>query len=386
MTIEGRCDPAFRAVREEFARGFGELARDPERRETGAAVAVTVGGRTVVDLWGGVADPEAGRHWGRHTLANVFSTSKGITALLAHRLVEQGRLDLEAPVARYWPEFAAKEKAGIRVHQLLSHRAGLAALREPLAAEDIYCWDRMSAALAAERPWWTPGERHGYHAFTFGWLVGELIRRVSGSSPGRFLREEVAGPLGLDLHIGIEAIHHERVARLTPLPPARPGSDPMQLVSRILAAPGSVSARAFTNPPNLLAPGEVNSTRWREAEIPAANAHATARALAALYAAAASGTLLSRESLARCSGETSAGPDEVLRIPTRFSLGFMLGRPGASFGPGARTFGHPGAGGSLGLADPDAGLGFGYVPNRMGAHVLVDPRAEALLQAVYGCL
>jgi len=328
-------------VRAEFARGgFDEFAGDPVRGEIGAGVAVTVAGRPVVDLWAGYADPGRKHPWLRDTLANVFSSSKGITAILAHRLVEQGRLDLDAPVARYWPEFATGGKEDITAHMLLSHRAGLAAVREPLAPEDTYDWKRMTEALAAERPWRAPGENHGYHAFTFGWLVGELIRRVTDCTPGRFLREEVAGPLGLDLHIGLDTAHHSRVAGLTPLPSPEPGSEEMQLVGRIISAPESVSAKAFTNPPTLLAPGEVNTARWREAEIPAANAHATARSLAALYGALAAGKILAQDSVSRCSRETSSGPDEVLRIPTRFSLGFMLSRPGASFGRGPNSFGH----------------------------------------------
>ncbi len=392
VPIHGVCDRRFVRVREEFARGFGEFAGDAERGEIGAAVAATVGGRLVLDLWAGCADPARRRPWRRDTLANVYSTSKGIVAIAALRLVEEGRLRLEAPVARYWPEFAGHGRDAVRVGMLLSHRSGLAALRRPLAPDAIYDWAGMISALAVEEPWWRPDEKHGYHAFTYGWLVGELIRRASGLKPGRYLREALAGPLGLDLHLGLEAACEERAAELTSLPFGAPDSEQAALIARIRGDPQSVSAKAFTNPPTLLAPGVVNSRAWRRAEIPAANAHTTARALARLYAVLAVGgeldgvRVLGAEGLAGCCAEQSSGFDEVLRIPTRFSLGFMLSQPHARFGRGARAFGHPGAGGSLGFADPDAAVSFGYVTNRLGPYLLLDPRPAALVDALYGCL
>ncbi len=388
--IHGKCDPRFGRVREEFARGFGELAADPERGEIGAAVAASVGGELVADLFGGHADPARTRPWRRDTLANVYSTTKGLVAIAALRLVEQGRLDLDAPVARLWPEFAASGKHAVTLRMLLSHRAGLAALRAPLAPDAIYDWARMTHALAAEEPWWPPGERHGYHAFSYGWLVGELIRRGSALSPGRYLHEALAAPLGLDLHLGLAAAHDERTAELTPLPLAGPDSEQGRLIARIRGDRESVTAKAFTNPPTLLAAGVVNTRAWRSAEIPAANAHATATALAQLYGGlvgSRAGTrLLGVELVAACSAEESCGFDEVLRLPTRFGPGFMLSQPHARFGPGPRAFGHPGAGGSLGFADPDAGIGFGYVTNRLGPYLLLDPRPAALAEALYACL
>ncbi len=390
--IHGVCDPRFVRVREEFARGFGELAGDALRGEIGAAVAATVGGRLVLDLWAGDADPDRRRRWQRDTLANVYSTSKGIIAVAALRLVEQGRLSLDAPVARYWPEFAGHGKEAVQVGMLLSHRSGLAALHEPLAPDAIYDWAGMTAALAAEQPWWRPGERHGYHALTYGWLIGELIRRVTSEMPSKYLRNALAEPLGLDLHLGLDPACDERTAELTPLPLGAPDSEQAALIERIRGDRQSLSAKAFTNPRALLVPGVVNTRAWRRAEIPAANIHTTARALARLYAALAVGgelegvRVLGAEGLAGCYAEQSAGFDEVLRIATRFSLGFMLSQPHARFGPGARAFGHPGAGGSLGFADPDAAVSFGYVPNRLGASVLLDPRPAALVDAFYGCL
>lgn len=390
--IHGSCDARFARVRDEFARGFGELAGDAERGEIGAAVAVTVAGAPVVDLWAGFADAARRRPWRRDTLANLFSATKGITAVAALRLVDEGRLDLDAPVTRYWPEFAAGDKGGVRLRMLLNHRAGLPAVRLPLARDAPYDWHAMTTALAAETPWWPPGTRHGYHAFTYGWLVGEVIRRVSGRTPGEYVRNELAAPLGADLHIGLEARHDVRTADLTPLPLA--GSDPTlaTLLARIAGDPESVTSKAFANPPDLLAPGVVNTRAWRAAEIPAANGHATARGLARLYGALAAGgvldgvRVLGTEGIARCHTEESRGPDEVLPVSTRFSLGFMLSQPHARFGPGPRAFGHPGAGGALGFADPDAGVGFGYTTTRTGAHVLLDPRPAALIDALYACL
>ncbi|MGH7646084.1 MAG: serine hydrolase domain-containing protein [Gemmatimonadales bacterium] len=392
VEVRGECDPRFARVRDEFSRGFRELRDDRERGELGAALAVTIDGTMVLDLWGGHADPDRRRPWGRDTLANVYSTTKGIVAVASLHLVDRGRLDLDAPVARYWPEFAAAGKADLPVRMLLNHRAGLPAVRSPLHDTAIFEWPTMTGALAAEAPWWPPGERHGYHAFTYGWLVGEVIRRVSGHTPGRYIREALAGPLGLDLHIGLDAGHDRRTAELTPLPLT--GADPAlaTLLAAMLGERESAASKAFLNPPSLLAPGVVNSRAWRGAEIPAANAHTTARSLARLYGALAAGgsldgvRVLQRDTLELCWREGSRGPDEVLRTPTRFSAGFMLSQPHTPLGPGPRAFGHPGAGGSLGFADPDAGVGFGYTMNRTGPYVLLDPRPAALIDALYGCL
>jgi CubicO group peptidase (beta-lactamase class C family) len=384
--VQGECHPRFQAVRDAFARNL----RDQD--EIGAAVTVIVDGEPVVDLWGGHADLDRTQPWARNTLVNVYSCTKGMTALCAHRLVSEGRLDLDAPVSRYWPEFAAADKAALPVRWLLGHRAGLAAIRKVLPNEALYDWNAMCSGLAAETPWWTPGTAHGYHAVTFGWLVGEVVRRITGKSLGTYFREEVAEPLGVDFHIGLREDEHGRVAEMSTLPPPAPGTEGVQLGTLILSDPDGLAARAFMNPASI-AYG-VNNAAWRTAEIPGANGHATARALATVYGVLARGgeaggyRLLDSAGIARCREEQSHGPDLVLVIPTRFGLGFMLpqDRPDARFGPNPRAFGHPGAGGSVGFADPEARVGFGYVMNRMGPHILLDPRAMALIDATYSRL
>lgn len=387
IVIEGDCDPRFARVREAFAEGFRS------RDEVGAAVSVYLGGEAVVELWGGFADQAKTRPWQRDTLVNVYSTTKGMTALCAHRLVEEGKLDLDAPVARYWPEFAAGGKAEMPVRYLLGHRSGLPAVRRLLPGEFLYDWDAITGALAAEEPWWKPGERHGYHAVTFGWLVGEVVRRITGRSLGTYFREEIAEPLGADFWIGLPDHEHARVGEMSAIPlEAPPGEDGLSLAMTFMKDPEGMTARAFMNPPSM-AKGP-NHAEWRRAEIPGANGHATARALASIYGAVASdgasagARVIGGDSVERCREEQSRGRDAVLQIETRFGLGFMLpqGRPGTDFGPSPGAFGHPGAGGSVGFADPERGIGFGYVMNRMGPHILLDPRATALIDAVYACL
>ena len=383
VTIEGTCDARFARVREAFADNFAS------RRETGASVALALDGRLVVDLWGGWADKARTRPWTRDTIVNVYSTTKGLTAICAHRLAGEGRLDLDAPVAKYWPEFAANGKDRITVHQLLNHRAGLPAIRKPLAPEDLYDWRTMTEALAAETPWWEPGTRHGYHALTFGFLVGEVIRRITGKSVGNYFRDEIAAPLKIDAHIGLAAREDGRVADMLGAPPPAPGE--FDLFAEMAKNPESVTAKTFMNP-MVLSMATVNSRAWRGAEIPAANGHTNGRALARLYSALARGgevdgvRVMAAREIPACHVEESRGPDEVLMISTRFSSGFMLSQPGEEMGPHASAFGHPGAGGSLGFADPEAKIGFGYAMNRMGGGILLDPRAKALIAAAYASL
>jgi CubicO group peptidase (beta-lactamase class C family) len=380
IEIHGECDDRFSRVRETFGEAFESGA------EVGAAVSVVVAGNRVVDLWAGHADTARTRPWQRDTLVNVFSTTKGMTALCAHRLVDAGELDLEAPVARYWPEFAAEGKGEVTVRELISHQAGLPAIREQLPGGALFDWDAMTTALAAEKPWWPPGTNHGYHAITFGWLIGELVRRITGRSLGTYFREEVAEPLGADFYIGFGPELDDRVADLIQGPIAAEGS----FMQEILADSQGMTAKAFNNPPLL---GDVPMSRaWRAAEIPAANGHASAAALANIYGNLAQGDdatprLLSRAAIDRARREEVYGKDAVLPMTTRIASGWMLAPDEEPCGANSRAFNHAGAGGSLGYCDPEAQIGFGYVMNHMHMGLwLVDPRARALVAAVHESL
>ena len=383
ITVNGTCDPRFDRVRDRFVENFTAFG------ETGAALALVLDGKPVMDIWAGHLDTARTQPWHADSIVNVYSTTKAMTAICAHRLVDQGRLDLDAPVARYWPEFAAGGKSHLPVRYLLSHQAGMAAVRRPLNPPDLYDWDTMAGALAEQEPWWEPGTKHGYHALTYGWLVGEVVRRISGKSLGRFFRDEVAQPLAIDCHIGLPDAHEPRVAPLIPPPP--PTAEQVDLFTEILKDPESLLAKAFINP--MIAPETANSRAWRAAEIPAANGHTNARALARVYGVLANGgrsngfQLLGSESIRRAHTEQADGPDALLPLHTRFGLGFFLSTPTEKMGPNPRTFGHGGMGGSMAFADPDARLGFGYVMNEMHTGLwLIDPRPAAIIETVYECL
>jgi CubicO group peptidase (beta-lactamase class C family) len=388
VPVHGTCDARFARVRDVF----DQQLDDPE--EVGASVAVTLGGRTVVDLWGGHADPARTRAWQADTLVNLFSTTKGMTALCAHRLADQGKLDLDAPVAKYWPEFAQADKGAIPVRWLLDHSAGLVAIDKPLPPPAMYEWDTMCGALAEQAPWWEPGTAHGYHALSFGFLVGEVVRRISGKSPGTYFRDEIAGPLGADLFIGTPAEHDARIAELIPgaLPKLDGSGGGDDLFAKLIAAAKPYALKAFMNP--IMPPAAFNARGWRGAEIPAANGHGSARGVARVYTALANGgaldgvRVLSREQIDRARAPQRSGPDLVLPLlPTKFSLGYQVGTDAEPLGPNPRAFGHAGAGGSLGFADPEAQVGFGYAMNRMEAgHFLIGPRATALMNAVFASL
>ena len=380
--VEGDCETRFARVREVFTKSFGT-------GEIGAAVCVTLQGRPVIDLWGGHRDAARTQPWTRDTLVNVYSTTKGITAICANRLVDEGRIDLDAPAAYYWPEFAAEGKGRIPVRWLLCHKAGVAALREDVPAALRFDWKFWTEALAAEAPWWEPGAQHGYHALTYGHLVGEIVRRVDGRSLGRYFRDELAQPLALDFHVGLAAEDDARVAEIVKAPPSPPGVPNPFVAAR--KSPHSLVGRVFGNP--TLEPEDVNTRAWRAAELPAVNGHGTARGLARLYGAlACDGTLdgervLSREQIARATREEAKGLDAVLApMHSRFGLGFMLTQPMIPFGPNPRSFGHPGAGGSIAFADPDAQLGFAYTMNQMQVGLGGDARGFALIGALYAAL
>jgi CubicO group peptidase (beta-lactamase class C family) len=255
LTINGECDPRFERVRAAFVENF------QQRGEVGAAVSVMVDGHCAVDLRAGYADQAKTRAWERDTIVNVWSTTKGLCAICAHRLADQGKLDFEAPVAQYWPEFAQAGKGMIPVSYLLNHRAGLAAIRAPLRDEELFSWEKVTTELARQEPWWEPGTKHGYHAITFGWLVGEVVRRISGKSLGTYFRDEIAGPLEADAYIGFDASLDPRVADTISAPPPTP--DEPNLFAEMLKDPDSVSAKAITNPPSLMLPTTTNSRAWR---------------------------------------------------------------------------------------------------------------------------
>ncbi len=275
---------------------------------------------------------------------------------------------------------------------LLNHKAGVAAIKKRLPQIAFFDWNMMTDALAEQKPWWPPGSQHGYHALTIGWLVGHVIRNITGMTLGQYLQEEIAGPLDLDLHIGMDESMDERVGQIIWQRFPSVHKDTLCFLEPIVCNPWGATSKAFTNPWGLQK--IVNTRPWRAAEIPAGNAHANADSLARFYGILANGgkqgdkQFLSPESIAMCSVEESGGVDAILNWPTKFSLGFMLSQNVhlSNFGPPGKSFGHPGAGGSIGFADPEAKLGFGYVHNQMGSHILVDPRAKALIDAVYECM
>ena len=384
IETHGACDSRFNAVKDAFAENF------PAHGEVGAAVAVMVDGEIVVDLWAGHADAARTRPWERDTIVNVYSTTKGMTTICAHRLVDQGLLDVDAPVAKYWPEFAQAGKEDLPVSYLLSHRAGLPAVKEILPKGSLFQWDTMTAALARQEPWWEPGTKHGYHILTYGWLVGEVVRRITGKSLGTYFREEIAEPLSLDFHIGLAAEHDVRAAEIIP---GAPTPDETKRYAELMSDPQSMAAKSIFNPPDMIDPGLVNTRQWRAAEIPGANGHGNARALARAYGALARGgeldgvRVLSQEAIDRAIVEQSNGTDAVFGQPDRYGLGFMLTVPEHPFGPNPRAFGHTGSGGSLGFADLDAKVGFAYVMNQMGTFSgLEDPRWSPLAEALYESL
>lgn len=378
--VEGFAVAGFEPVRDAFAANFADQG------EVGAACCAIVNGRVVADLAAGHIDPSGSRPYTPDTLQCVFSTTKGAVSICAHILAERGRLDFDAPVAEYWPEFGAANKDRVSVRWLLSHQAGLAAVDQPLTMEMVYAWDPVIAALAAQLPNWHPGSGHGYHAVTFGWLVGEVVRRVSGASVGEFFEREVARPLELDFWIGLPEAQETRVAPVLPAPPPAAGDPPDPFLARLMD-PSTLMHRVFTNPGGVLA--SVNTREFRAVEIPAANGMATARSIARMYAACIDEVdgirLLSPKTLAAAMVEQVDGEDLVLGYQTRYGLGFQLSfpyRPMADEG----SFGHYGMGGSVGFAHPERGLAFGYVMNQMRSSTGVDPRPDALVQALRACL
>jgi CubicO group peptidase (beta-lactamase class C family) len=382
--IGGGTTAGFEIVREAF---MENLKRDDE---VGAAVAVYLHGRKVVDLWGGIADPEQARVWERDTLQVVYSTTKAVTATCALLLTQRGELDLDAPVAEYWPEFAANGKGHIPVRWLLTHQAGLPAIDHPISPAEAIAWEPMVTALAAQRPFWEPGTEHGYHGLTFGWLVGEVVRRVSGRSLGTFLAEEIAAPLGLDLWIGLPRSEQHRVSRIISAVPDFEALSRIDLnavpeaVRDVMAAyvdPTSLTVRSLRAVTPAL---DHNNPDEQRAEMPSTNGICTARALARFYAALIGEVdghrILEPDVLAAATTQQASGIDRILRVPVRIGTGLGLPTPD-TFWYSPNAFGFPGLGGSLGFADSATGLAFGYVMNRINEGT-PDLRAAELVAAV----
>lgn len=377
---EGTFDPAFKDVADAFAANFGD------RGEVGASLCLTVDGKTVVDLWGGISAPATKAKWTRDTIVPVYSCTKAATALCAHLLVDRGQLDLDAPVAQYWPGFAAGGKADVTVRMLLNHSAGLPALRAKVPPNGFTDFEATVAQFAVEEPFWTPGTKNGYHMISFGWLVGEVVRRVTGKSLGTFFRDEVAGPLDLDFWIGLPASEEKRLAHAIPFVP-QPGTPPSEFATTLMSDPNSIQFLSFLNTGGF----DMNQRAYRAAEIGGAGGISNARGLAGMFGPLTTkSSYLSRDridAMRKPSMETSR--DETLLIPTRFGEGFMLSMPnpgqpvGASVRLGDGAFGHVGMGGSIGFADPDAGFAMGYAMNKLGGGILLNERGQSLVDAAY---
>ncbi|MFG2912597.1 serine hydrolase domain-containing protein [Kitasatospora sp. NPDC048298] len=374
----GWADERFGAVADVFAANFAEFP------ELGAAVTVFAGGRKVVELWGGTADDRTGRAWTQDTVVPVFSCAKGPVSICAHLLAQQGRLDLDAPVARYWPEFARHGKEAVTTRMILGHRAGLPALDAVLSFEEVAAWDPVIRAVEAQQPLWEPGTTHEYHGHVFGFAVGEVIRRITGLTPGAFLRKEIAEPLGLPVWIGLPESELPRLARLVEAEGPRPMPGPEHLLTRIVTMNGAL---VF---PGLDVPHGWNDPALHAIELPGAGAVASATGLAGLYAAAATGLdgsprLLAHDTVTDAVREVSSGAGFLgFDMGARWGSGLLLDSP--AFRPllGARSFGNDGAGGQFAFGDDEFGVGFGYVANRMIGHG--DARANRLIEAVRGCL
>lgn len=381
VQVNGAVAEGFEPVGEAFAANFRTLG------ERGAALAVYRDGHRVVDLWGGTRDVDGSLPWERGTAQIVRSATKGVVSAALLLLHQRGELDLDAPVRTYWPEYKAAGKEHTRVRDLLAHRAGVPVLDRPLTPAEAADPDLAAAAVAAQAPVWEPGTAHGYHAQTFSWLTGELVRRVTGRSASAWIAEHLVGPAAADFWLGLPAAEAHRVGRVGRLQAPEPAGAlrvrPKRAVADAYADPGSLTRRAFAAITPL--PDE-NDPAYRAAVLPASNGIATADGLARVYAALIGevdgGTrLFTPDTVELARGERSAGPDRVLVVPTRFGLGPMLhGTASPLLSPG--SFGHPGRGGALGFADPESGIAFGYVTNGFRSSVTADPRAQALVRAV----
>lgn len=387
VRIHGSCDPAFAGVLDEFANNFSS------RDEVGASLSLSIDGATKVDLWGGFSDAQRSIPWQQDTVSVVFSCTKGATALCAQLLIDRGLLDLQAPVTRYWPQFGQAGKDKVTVLMMLNHSVGLPAFREPIKKGGYYDWDYMVERLEQEAPFWEPGTRNGYHMISFGWVVGELVRRASGKSLGTFFQDEIAQPLGIDFWIGLPEAIEPRVSKMIPFVPPKdaPRSD---FVLAFMADQNSIPALAFFNSGGL----STDSREAHAAEIGGGGGITNARGLAGMYRPLANAGMhngkqfIGNDTITRMSQVSMATQrDATLQMPTRFGLGFMKSMDNRARPPGntdsvilgEKAFGHVGAGGSIGFADPECRLAFGYSMNRMGPGILLNERGQSLVDATY---
>jgi CubicO group peptidase (beta-lactamase class C family) len=373
-SVGGFTRDKFAGVRAAFE---GNLASGAD---LGACFTATVEGETVVDLWGGWADEARTRPWEKDTIVNVYSTTKTMTALTALLIADRGELDFDAPVAKYWPEFAANGKSQVKVSHLMSHSAGLSGWKEKVTLEDVYDWDKVTALLAAQAPYWEPGTASGYHAITQGFLVGEVVRRITGKSLGTVFREEIAEPLGADFHIGLPASEDHRVADLIPPPPGTGIGDGEQ---------SELNRNMSSNPP--INPLDTRTRAWKAAEIPAGGGHGNARSIAEIHVLLANGgvakgkRILSEAGCRKALEQQIEGMDLILGVPSRFGMGFGL--PSAMVPlPNPNTIFWGGYGGSLVIIDMDARTTFGYAMNKMAGTTTGDMRALGLAGAMWGAM
>lgn len=374
--IHGTCHSDFAAVKAAFEDNFAS------KNEVGASVAVTVDGEMVVDLWGGYRDAQSSQPWEEDTIVNVYSSTKTMAAMSLLLLADRGEVDLYQKAAHYWPEFAANGKADVEVRTFLSHSAGLSGMDAPCSGDQLYDWQYVTESLAAQAPWWTPGSASGYHALTQGHLIGEIVRRVSGKSIGAFFADEIAGPLDADFFIGTPESEFGRIGELIPpsIPPAGEGA----------SDPDSIAVKTFANP---AARAEISGTKgWRTAEIPAANGHGNARAIAKIQAIMACGgkafgkRLMSEEGTRRVFDKQISGMDLVLGVPITFGMGYGLSTDLMPMGPNEHIAYWGGWGGSTVVIDQDARMSVSYVMNRMEGSLLGDTRGFSLLQGAYASL
>ncbi|MFX0081843.1 MAG: serine hydrolase domain-containing protein [Candidatus Hodarchaeota archaeon] len=378
IEIHGFCDERLTAVKEAFTKNFKVDG------DVGASFAATLNGKFIIDIWGGYTDEAKSRPWEENTIINVYSTTKVMTIICALMLVDRGLLDLDAPVATYWPEFARNGKEKILVRQIFSHSSGLAGWEEKISVEDLYNWDKVVNLLAAQKPWWEPGTKSGYHGITHGYLLGELVRRITGKSLGTFFKEEVADPLNADFHIGFGKEHDKRVADLIPFKAPQEGD-----LGFGDTDPNSIFNRVFSNPE--LTTEHIKTREWRAAEIPAAGGHGNARSIARIASTIACGgevdgvRILKTETIKKAMEEQNYMKDLVLLMPIRWGLGFGIPSKEIPY-PSQNTVWWGGAGGSLVVMDLDNKISLSYVMNQMKMTTMGDRRTARLIMSLYAGL